>query len=144
MMDIGTPCKKYYPDMTRTVFYKEPPDKMRKVYETVLEAQLAGLEAVKSGVPLKDIDGAARRVIEKAGFGEYFVHRVGHCIGLDIHEPPYVTANNPSPALPGMIFSVEPGIYLPKDGAVRIEDLVLVTETGHETLNHYPKEMQIV
>jgi Xaa-Pro dipeptidase len=144
LMDIGTPVKKYYPDMTRTVFYQEPPEKMRKVYQTVLEAQLAGLEAVKPGTPLKDIDAAARRVIEKAGFGEYFIHRVGHCIGLDIHEPPYLTANNSSPALPGMIFSVEPGIYLPKDGAVRIEDLVLVTETGHELLNHYPKELQIV
>jgi Xaa-Pro dipeptidase len=144
LMDIGAPFKKYYSDMTRTVFYKTPPDKMRKVYETVREAQLAGIEAVKPGTPLADIDAAARRVIEKAGFGEYFVHRVGHAIGLEIHEPPYVAGNNPQPALPGMIFSVEPGIYLPKDGAVRIEDLVLVTETGHEVLNHYPKELRIV
>jgi Xaa-Pro dipeptidase len=144
LMDIGAPFKKYHSDMTRTVFYKGPPDKMLKVYETVLEAQLAGIEAVKPGTPLADIDAAARRVIEKAGFGEYFVHRLGHAIGLEIHEPPYVAGNNPQPALPGMIFSVEPGIYLPKDGAVRIEDLVLVTETGHEVLNHYPKELRIV
>jgi Xaa-Pro dipeptidase len=144
MMDIDAPFKKYHSDMTRTVFYKAPPDKMRKVYETVLEAQLAGIEAVKPGTPLKDIDAAARRVIEKAGFGEYFVHRLGHAIGLEIHEPPYVAGNNPRPALPGMIFSVEPGIYLPKDGAVRIEDLVLVTETGREVLNHYPKQFVVL
>jgi Xaa-Pro dipeptidase len=144
LMDIGAPFKKYHSDMTRTVFYRRPPDKMRKVYETVLEAQLAGINAVKPGTPLKDIDAAARKVIEKAGFGEYFVHRLGHAIGLEIHEPPYVAGNNPQPALPGMIFSVEPGIYLPKDGAVRIEDLVLVTGTGHEVLNRYPKELQIL
>jgi Xaa-Pro dipeptidase len=144
LMDIGAPFKRYYADMTRTVFFKTPPDKMRKVYETVLEAQLAGIAAVKPGTPLRDIDAAARGVIEKAGFGGSFVHRLGHAIGLEIHEPPFVAGNNPQPALPGMIFSVEPGIYLPKDGAVRIEDLVLVTETGHEVLNHYPKELRIL
>jgi Xaa-Pro aminopeptidase len=110
----------------------------------VLEAQLAGIDAVKPGTPLGDIDAAARRVIEKAGFGDCFIHRLGHAIGLEIHEPPYVAGNNPRPALPGMIFSVEPGIYLPKDGAVRIEDLVLVTETSREVLNRCPKEMRIL
>jgi Xaa-Pro dipeptidase len=144
VMDIGSPYKKYHSDMTRTVFYKEPNARLRKVYDTVLKAQLAAIEVVKPGVPFKDIDAASRKIIEAEGFGEYFIHRVGHCLGLDIHEPPYVSGNNPLPVASGMVFSIEPGIYLPGEGAVRIEDLILVTETGHEVLNYYPKELQIV
>jgi Xaa-Pro dipeptidase len=144
LMDIGCRYKQYHSDMTRTVFYKEPGARLRKVYDTVLKAQLAAIEAVRPGILFKDIDAAARRVIEAEGFGERFVHRVGHCIGLDVHESPYVSGNNPLPVAPGMIFSIEPGIYLPGEGAVRIEDLVLVIPEGYQLLNHYPKELQIV
>jgi Xaa-Pro dipeptidase len=144
LMDIGVPYQRYHSDMTRTVFYKEPKGRQRKMYGAVLKAQLAAIESIKPGTPFKEIDAAARKVIEAEGFGEYFIHRVGHCIGLDIHEPPYVAGNNPRPLAPGMIFSVEPGIYIPGEGAVRIEDLVVVTETGAEVLNHYPKELQVV
>ena len=93
---------------------------------------------------MSEFDAAARRVIEKAGYGPYFTHRLGHGLGLDCHEPPDNSASCHVIAEPGMVFSVEPGIYLPGKTGVRIEDLVLVTETGCEVLNHYTKELQIV
>ena len=100
--------------------------------------------AARSGIPGKEIDRAAREVIEKAGYGPYFTHRTGHGIGLDEHEFPDCSAVSEVVTRPGMIFSIEPGIYLPGDVGVRIEDLVLVTDTGCEVLTRYPKELQIV
>ncbi len=144
ILDIGCRIEHYWSDMTRTVFFSEPADESRKVFGVVHEANRRAIEKIKPGVRFCDVDRAARGVIEKAGYGEYFTHRTGHNIGIDVHEFPDVGAVNEMPLQPGMIFSIEPGIYLPGRCGVRLEDLVLVTETGFEILNRYPKEIQIL
>ncbi len=135
IFDVGLDLNRAMSDMTRTVFFGEPTEEMKRVYETVRRANLAGKAAVKPGVKLCEIDRAARRVIEEAGYGDYFIHRTGHNIGIGVHEPPDVSATSQALAKPGMIFSIEPGIYLPGQFGVRIEDLVVVTEDGCEVLN---------
>ncbi|MCF0113790.1 MAG: aminopeptidase P family protein [Erysipelotrichaceae bacterium] len=142
IIDMGCKYENYCSDMTRTFFLKE--NTMKEVYDTVLKANLAGIAAVKPGVRFKDIDHAARKVIEEAGYGEYFIHRLGHGIGLSVHEPYDVSATDEIIVQPGMCFSIEPGIYLPGIGGVRIEDLVVCTKDGVEVLNHYPKDNEIV
>lgn len=144
VFDIFIPIPYYWCDMTRTVFFRSASDEARRVYETVRQANLAAEAVIRPGLPLKTFDRAARQVIEQAGYGPYFTHRLGHGIGLECHEPPDNSAVSEVIAEPGMVFSVEPGIYLPGKLGVRIEDLVLVTETGCEVLNAYPKELQIV
>ena len=144
ILDIFAPVRHYWCDMTRTVFYKSATDEQKKVYEVVKAANLAGIRAVRPGVPLCEIDRAARRVIEDAGYGQYFTHRLGHGIGLDVHEPPDCSGVSSAVAEPGMCFSIEPGIYIPGKWGVRIEDLVVVTEDGVEVLNAYPKDLQII
>lgn len=144
IIDIG--CKKdsYCSDMTRTVFYKSISDKGRDVYNTVLEANRRAINIVKPGVRFCDIDAAAREYIESKGYGEYFTHRTGHSIGIDDHEFGDVSAVNTNKVREGMIFSIEPGIYIRDEVGVRIEDLVLVTEDGCEVLNKYSKELKII
>lgn len=144
IFDIGGKTNGYCSDMTRTVFFKEPCDELKKIYDVVLKANLAGINAVKPGVKLCDIDKAARDVIEKAGYGKYFNHRLGHNIGIEDHEYPSVGAADNQIAKPGMVFSIEPGIYIPNKYGVRIEDLVIVTKDGCEVLNHYSKDMKII
>ncbi|WP_326717544.1 M24 family metallopeptidase [Vagococcus jeotgali] len=144
ILDIGGLKNGYCSDMTRTVFYKEVSDKSREVYETVLEANKRAIKAVKPGAKLSDIDGAARDYITEKGYGEYFTHRTGHFIGTEVHEAGDVSASNHDTVEPGMIFSIEPGIYLPGEVGVRIEDLVVVTKDGCDVLNSYPKELLIV
>ena len=144
VMDFGFSYRGYRSDMTRTVFFQSASTALEKIYQTVLEAQLAAIQAVRPGVPFHFIDQVARDIICRAGYGEYFPHRVGHGIGLDVHEPPYVVGGNEMTLEPGMIFSIEPGIYQPEVGGVRIEDLILVTEDGFENLNHYTKQLQII
>ena len=117
---------------------------MKDVYDVVRRANLAGIAAVKPGVRFCDIDNACRQVIEQAGYGPYFIHRTGHGIGLSVHEPFDVSAVNTTVVEEGMCFSIEPGIYLPKIGGVRIEDLVLVTHDGREVLNHDPKDQPVL
>ncbi len=143
---IDTGCKKdmYCADMTRTFFYKSVSEKHRAVYETVRKANEAAIAMIKPGIPLKEIDRTARSIIEQAGYGKYFLHRLGHFIGLDVHEYGDVSSSNEMIAKPGMIFSVEPGIYLEGDMGVRIEDLVLVTEDGCIRLNQCSKELEII
>ena len=143
-LDIFTPINRYWCDMTRTVFYKTVSDRQREVYELVRRANEAAINAVKSGVLLSEIDGTARQIITDGGFGEYFIHRLGHGCGLECHEPPDVSGACNEPLEPGMVFSVEPGIYLPGEFGVRIEDLVLVTETGCEVLNKFPKDLMVI
>jgi len=144
VIDIGSPYQGYHSDMTRTVFCGEVTEEQKKVYETVLAAHLAAMDAVAPGVPLREVDAAARDIIEKAGYGEYFTHRTGHNIGMDVHEYPDVSAVSEAIAEPGMVFSIEPGIYLPGRFGVRIENLVEVTQTGHRSLNEYTRDLQIV
>ena len=144
ILDIGCIKDKYCSDMTRTVFYKEAPKKAKEVFEIVLEANKRAISMVKPGVRFCDIDKAARDYITEKGYGKYFTHRTGHSIGLETHDMGDVSAVNTDILKPGMIFSVEPGIYLPGEFGVRIEDLVLVTENGHEILNKHTKELNII
>lgn len=144
VFDIYIPINRYWCDMTRTAFFQEADEESRKVYETVRQANLAAEAMIRPGIKMSDIDKTARRLITEAGYGPYFTHRLGHGLGIDCHEPPDNSAVNETVTQPGMVFSVEPGIYLPGRLGVRIEDLVLVTESGCEVLNHYTKDLQIL
>ena len=144
VLDFGGTREGYFSDITRTVFVGEPEEEQRAVYEAVRAAQQAAFDAIRPGVAAQDIDRAAREVISDAGFGDRFVHRTGHGIGLDLHEPPYIVEGNETPLEPGMTFSDEPGIYLPGRFGVRIEDQVVVTPTGAERLNEAPRELTVV
>jgi Xaa-Pro aminopeptidase len=136
VLDFGTRVEGYVSDQTRTVVFDgDPPEGFERVHDVVREAQAAGIEAVEPGATTDDVDAAARAVVEDAGYGEAFVHRTGHGVGLDVHEEPYVVAGDGTRLEPGMAFSVEPGVYLPGRFGVRIEDVVLVTEDGCERLN---------
>jgi Xaa-Pro dipeptidase len=142
VVDMGCIYRGYCSDMTRTFFIGHNP--MKKVYDTVVNANLAAIVQVKPGVTLGSIDHAARSIIHDAGFGPYFIHRTGHGIGTSVHEPYPVSTESEVICREGMIFSIEPGIYLPGIGGVRIEDLVLVTRNGVEVLNTYPKHQEII
>ena len=143
-MDFGVLYNGYCSDMTRTVAMGFVTEEMEKVYNTVLEAQLAGLAATKAGVPGKDIDLAARKVIEDAGYGPYFGHGYGHSVGLEIHESPSPNVRNENPMPLHCVASAEPGIYLPGKFGVRIEDCVIFTEDGYENLASSPKNLIIL
>ena len=130
--------------MTRTVAVGFATEEMKQVYDTVLKAQLAGIAATRAGVPGKDIDGAARKVISDAGYGKYFGHGYGHSLGLEIHESPNCNIANEKPMEAGNVCSAEPGIYLPGKFGVRIEDVVVIQEGGCEVLTRSPKELIVV
>ncbi len=125
----------YYYDITRSTFYGKPTDEYRKVWSIVLDAQSAAIDRAAPGVPCAEVDAAARRVIEKAGYGEYFTHRLGHGLGIDVHEAPYMVGHDRTILEPGMTFTSEPGIYLPGRFGVRIEDDIVCTERGAESLS---------
>lgn len=144
ILDIGCLYNDYCSDMTRSFYYGEPDDEYKKIYELVLKANLAGIAAVKPGVKLSDIDKAARKVIDDAGYGEYFTHRTGHNIGISVHEYPDVSSVSGVIAEEGMVFSIEPGIYLNGKYGVRIEDLVLVTRDGCKVLNKFSKGLSFL
>ncbi len=144
ILDVGLNLDHALSDMTRTVFFGSATDEQKAVYEIVREANAAGKAKVAPGVPLSEIDRAARSVIERAGYGEHFLHRTGHGLGLEVHEPPDVSAASPYVAQPGMVFSVEPGVYLPGKFGVRVEDLVLVTGDGCECLNELDRDFLVV
>ncbi|MGW4346082.1 M24 family metallopeptidase [Streptomyces sp. SID8381] len=144
VLDFGGLKDGYGSDTTRTVHVGEPTDEERRVHDIVREAQEAGFRAVRPGVACQEIDRAARAVIAEAGYGEYFIHRTGHGIGVTTHEPPYMIEGEEQPLVPGMCFSVEPGVYLPGRFGVRIEDIVTVTEDGGRRLNDTTREMVLV
>lgn len=147
VIDIGGPMPSgYFSDCTRTYVVGGAPvtDRVRAVYEVVRRAQAAGVAAVRPGVVAESIDAASRSVIERAGFGEYFITRTGHGIGLEVHEHPYMVAGNTTTLEEGMAFSVEPGIYLPGEFGVRIEDIVVVGESGAVLMNNAPTELTVV
>ncbi len=143
-MDFGAQYQGYCSDMTRTVAVGFATEEMEKIYNTVLEAQLAGLAVSKAGVPGRDIDGAARKVIADAGYGEYFGHGYGHSLGLEIHENPSPNARNEEGMPAFAVASAEPGIYLPGKFGVRIEDTCVFLTDGIEILTHSPKNLMIV
>jgi Xaa-Pro aminopeptidase len=144
VLDFGGIRDGYGSDTTRTVHVGQPTDQEREVYDLVRRAQQAGFDAVRPGVECQDIDRAARRVIADAGYGDQFIHRTGHGIGLTTHEPPYMVEGESRPLAPGMCFSIEPGVYLSGRFGVRIEDIVAVTESGARRLNNTTHELQIV
>ncbi|MFD5776223.1 aminopeptidase P family protein [Streptomyces fungicidicus] len=144
VLDFGGLRDGYGSDTSRTVHVGEPTDEERRVHDLVREAQEAGFHAVRPGAACQEVDRAARAVIEDAGYGEYFIHRTGHGIGVTTHEPPYMIEGEEQPLVPGMCFSVEPGVYLPGRFGVRIEDIVTVTGDGGRRLNNTAREMVIV
>lgn len=141
LIDWGARRDHYHSDLTRTLFFGKPTTKFAKVYETVRKAQQAAIDAIAPGVEASKVDHAARSVIEATGYGRYFGHSTGHGLGLRIHEDPGLRAENSEPLRPGMIVTVEPGIYLKGWGGVRIEDDVLVTRTGRQVLTSVPKKL---
>ncbi len=144
LFDLGVVLDGYCSDITRTVAYKEVNEKQKEIYDVVLNAQLETLNISQPGTRLGDLDKTARRIIADAGYGDQFPHRIGHGIGIEVHEYPSMSENNDSLLVEGMTYTIEPGIYVPEVGGVRIEDDVLVTKTGYETLTKYPKELQII
>lgn len=144
LIDWGAKYDGYLADLTRTFCIGQPTSEMQKIYDTVLAANEAAKAAVKPGVPMGDVDRAARDVITAAGYGEFFTHRTGHGLGLDGHEPiPQIASGVTDRLQPGMVFTIEPGIYVPGLGGVRIEDDVVVTETGADVLTTYPRTLQV-
>ena len=143
-MDFGCIYKGYCSDMTRTVAVGYATEEMRRVYDTVLQAQLAGIAAARAGATGKEVDGAARSVIEAAGYGAYFGHSFGHGVGVEIHESPNASPMNENPMPAGAVISAEPGIYLPGKLGVRIEDVIVLTEGGCRNITKAPKELRIL
>lgn len=143
-VDTGKRIDGYYSDMTRTVFFRECSPIQKEIYQIVLEANLAAIQAVRPGVPIGEIDKAARDIITAAGYGEYYPHRTSHGIGIDYHEAPFDEQSKILPVQENMCFSIEPGIYLPGRFGVRIEDIVCVTRDGCRMLSHAPKALRIV
>jgi Xaa-Pro aminopeptidase len=144
VLDFGGLRYGYGSDTTRTVCVGEPTPEIRDVHEVVRQAQQAGVDAVRPGATCQDVDRAARAVITEAGYGEAFIHRTGHGIGVTTHEPPYIVEGEEQPLVPGMCFSVEPGIYLSGRFGVRIEDIVTVTDSGVARLNDTDHGLGIV
>ena len=143
-MDFGCVYKGYCSDMTRTVALGRPSDEMRNVYDIVLQAQLAGIAAAKAGITGAAIDGAARKVIQDAGYGAYFGHSFGHSLGIDIHEAPNAAPGNDKPMPDGAVVSAEPGIYLPGKFGVRIEDVMILRPDGAQVITKAPKALLVL
>ena len=144
VVDWGATVDGYISDLTRTFAVGEVEPEFKKIAEIVLKANEAGRAAGRSGVPCANVDKAARGVIEQAGYGKYFTHRTGHGIGMEGHEEPYMRGDNMQMLYPGMAYTVEPGIYLPERGGVRIEDNVVVSKDGVEVLSDMPRELRVV
>ena len=144
VIDFGGVLDGYFSDTTRTFVVGEPSNRQTEVHDVVLRASRAARDAVAPGVSCADVDRAARDVIDEAGFGEFFIHRTGHGIGLEVHEHPYIVEDNYLVLEPGMSFSVEPGIYLPGEFGVRIEDIVICDESGVDSLNRSDRSLVVV
>lgn len=144
VLDWGAAYGGYISDLTRTFAVGEVDAEYSKIHKIVQDANAAGRAAAGPGVPCSNVDKAARDVIESAGYGKYFTHRTGHGIGMEAHEDPYMRSDNMQILEPGMAFTVEPGIYLPNRNGVRIEDNVVITETGADVLSDLPREIQVV
>jgi Xaa-Pro dipeptidase len=144
ILDWGATVEGYVSDLTRTLAFEPIDPELRRVHAIVLEANQAGRAAAGPGVPCAEVDRAARRVIEAAGYGPRFTHRTGHGIGMEGHEPPYIRGDNLDLLTPGMTFTVEPGVYLPGHGGVRIEDNVVITSNGAETLSTLNRSLEVV
>ena len=141
VIDIGGQKGEYSSDITRFAVLGEPSEEMVKVHGIVNEAVNSAMDITRPGVRAREVDRAARGVITKAGYGEYFVHRTGHGLGIEVHEPPYITASSETILETGMVFSIEPGIYLPGKFGVRLEEIVILREDGPEILSSLSREI---
>ena len=137
LFDFGAIINGYCSDFGRTLAIGKADSELQEVYEIVIKAAQAGLKAVKPGVLASDVDKATRKIIEDAGYGDKFRHRTGHCIGLDVHEYPFISEEDDTPLEEGMTFTIEPSIFWPGNVGARIEDIILVTESGGKKLNQY-------
>jgi Xaa-Pro dipeptidase len=144
LFDLGVVVDRYCSDITRTVAYGDINDKQKEIYDTVLKAELAAIEASKPGVTAAEVDLTARRIIADAGYGEFFPHRLGHGLGIGVHEYPSMTETNQLLIEEGMVYTIEPGIYVPNVAGVRIEDDIYITADGAKVLTKFPKELQII
>lgn len=144
LFDLGVVVDRYCSDITRTVAYGDINEKQKEIYDTVLKAQLAAVEASKPGVTAAEVDLTARKIIAEAGYGEYFPHRLGHGLGISVHEYPSMTETNQLVIQEGMVYTIEPGIYVPEVAGVRIEDDIYITEDGVKVLTKFPKELQFI
>lgn len=144
VLDIGGTREGYCSDTTRTGFVGEPPPDYRALYEVLRQAQEAACQAVAPGVPAEEVDLAARRIVDEAGYGERFIHRTGHGIGIETHEEPYIVSGSVLPLEPGNAFSIEPGIYIEGQWGARIEDIVICTADGGERINLSSRELYLV
>ncbi|KOO50893.1 M24 family metallopeptidase [Priestia koreensis] len=144
LFDLGVVYEGYCSDITRTVVFGSANEQQKEIYNTVLKAQLAALDASKPGTRIGDLDLVARDIITEAGYGDKFPHRLGHGLGISVHEYPSMSKNNDNLLKEGMAYTIEPGIYDAEIGGVRIEDDVIITKDGHETLTKFPKELQII
>ena len=141
VIDEGAVYRHYHSDMTRTIVVGSPNEKQREIYEIVLEAQRKGVEEARPGITAKELDTMVRDVIAEYGYGDYFIHSTGHGVGLEIHEWPRVSQQDETVLKPGMVITVEPGIYIPKFGGVRIEDTIVITESGAKRLTKMEREL---
>lgn len=144
LMDFGAVYDGYHSDMTRTVCVGQSSEKMGKIYDIVLKAQLEALKKVKSGITGSELDGYARDIIDESGYGDFFGHSLGHGVGMEIHEFPTASSKSETILKENMVVTVEPGIYLPGEFGVRIEDFVVVTENSHQNLTNCPKKLIIL
>lgn len=144
LIDFGLGFQGYHSDQTRTVVCGHPSSEQQKIYQIVKEAHDKAIEKIRPGIPICEVDGAARDHIRNQGYGEYFGHGTGHGIGLAVHEDPVVNSENKGLVQEGMVFTIEPGIYIPDGGGVRIEDMVFVTSHGAEVLTYLPRELKII
>lgn len=144
LFDLGVVLDGYCSDITRTLAFGHLSEEGHNIYETVLQAELSAVNACKPGVEIGNLDRIARSLITEAGYGQYFTHRLGHGLGIEVHEYPSMNETNTMKLQKGMTFTIEPGIYVPGFGGVRIEDDVYITDTGYELLTQYPKELQII
>jgi len=144
LIDFGSRFEGYHSDQTRTVVCGKPSSEQEKVFQVVKEAHDKAIELIRPGIPFHEVDEAARGHIRKCGYGEYFGHGLGHGIGLAVHEDPVLNSENKGLVQEGMVFTVEPGIYIPDWGGVRIEDMIRVTPQGVEILTYLPTELRVI
>jgi len=144
IIDMGANYQNYHSDITRTIVLGKEKQKQKEIFSIVLEAQQRALNFLKPGIKCREVDFVARDIIEKRGYGKYFRHNLGHGVGLDIHELPYISLKDNTVLSPGMVITIEPGIYLPEIGGIRIEDTVLITEDGCEILTLFPKDLNFI
>ena len=146
-MDIGVTLDSYNSDMTRVIFFGEPDPELLKIYEIVYQTQKTALSLCHPGVSVGELDRISRKIIEDAGYGEYYTHSLGHGIGLEVHEFPILKNSEPYKKCilaPGMAITIEPGIYLPNKGGIRIEDTIIITDDAYENLTQRPKDLIIL